>query len=182
MFVQYLFVFVCFLIDGVLATLFPVGLLNSSFHFIPSLGLCALVLVVRRMKMIDSILITLISGLVYSYFFTNTYFVYALIFLIITLIVKYWFRNVGDSFIECLVICTVTIFIKEILCYIIFTITNDLNLSITNWIIYRSFLTILLNDILFIVLYAINNIKDYYLQEKQVKMSKAENLHLYRYR
>lgn len=180
MLTQYLFVFLAFVLDGVINTLFPINNMSLSIQFIPCIGLCALVISVKNMKMLDSLLMTIIFGLFYSYFYTNTLFLNVVIFILVVLITKFWFRNVGNSFFESVVVCSAAIFIKELLLYIFYSIDYQSTISFNFWLFNRVAFTILINDILFGIIYMFNTYKENYILRREVERRKDEKINIYR--
>lgn len=173
---NYFFVFLAFILDGVINMIFPVKFAFNTMYFVPCLGFCALVLTVRKMEKLDSLLLAIIAGMFYDFFYANTPFLYLIIFFLLCLITRLWVKQISDSLIETILLCISTIFIRELMVYFYMHISNQSALSFNEWLVNRMFLTLLINGILVTLLVFMSSLKDEYLRRKDIKQRKEEKL------
>lgn len=176
MLANYLFVFVCFLIDGILNAMFPALFVFDSMYFIPCVGFSALVLVLRKVEMSDGLILTILSGMFYGIFYGNDMFLYLFLFLFIYLVLSLWIKQVNDSILENIVLCISTIFIKELVLYFYMRIRDFTTIGFNDWLVNRMFLTILINAAIVVVLVFLSYTKEDYLKQKEIRTRKEEKL------
>lgn len=173
---NYLFVVIGFLLDGALASMFPVQFATGSMYFVPCIGFCAMILNIRKMNMTDSLIMSISCGLFYDSFYANTTFLYVIIFIVLSLLVHIWKKQINYSMLENATLCISTIFIRELIVYLYMTVSNPGTISLNNWLVNRMFLTLLVNAGLIILLVFISYVKEDYLQQKEVRIRKEERI------
>ena len=176
MLLNYLFVLVAFLIDGILNVFFPVQFNMEHMYFVPCIGLCAMILVNRKMKTTDAVILSILFGLGYDFFYANTMFFYTIVFLLLCGVTRLWAKQINESVIESVSLCISTIFIKELMVYLFMLISNRTTIGFNSWLINRIFLTLLVNGILVSLLVFFTFVKEDYQQRKEVRMRKEERL------
>lgn len=166
-----LFILCCFLLDSLLSLVFPQSFLPSEMIFVPCLGLASLVLTQQHLKKVDAMLLFLIFGIFYDYFIANTQFLYMIVFAILCILSRFWAKHVMESVLECLLLAISTIFVKELIVYLVMRITHATMMSISMWLVNRLFLTLLINGILIvIIIFASRVIEDFILmREKRIR-------------
>lgn len=170
------YVFLCFLIDGILAVLFPNSYLLDQMMFIPCLGFSAMVLTIREMDLINACLFACCFGIFYDFFYAQTFAVNAVIFTIIALIVHTWSRHMTETIVELLVLCISTIFVKELMVYIVMSLQSVTDMSLTTWFINREFLTLIFNVGLALIVVFLLRIKDDYLEIRDRRIRREEHI------
>ena len=82
-----------------------------------------------------------------------------------------WAKHVMESVLECLLLAISTIFVKELVVYLVMRITHATMMSISMWLVNRLFLTLLINGILIvIIIFASRVIEDFILmREKRIR-------------
>ncbi|MDF9824127.1 rod shape-determining protein MreD [Breznakia sp. PF5-3] len=180
MVVQYLFVFLCFLIDGAIEACFNISFSMDHMYFVSCFGICGLVLTVRKMDFTDAIILSLLSGMFYDFFYTNSFLVYSIIFVILCIIVKAWTKHLGDSLLESIVICISALFATQLIVYGYMLLINETKISFYMWISDRMFLTIIINALFVFVLFFLTNIRDNYIKKKELRIRKEERLYIYK--
>lgn len=176
MLANYLFVFICFFIDGILNTMFPVSFGFENMYFVPCVGFSAFVLVIRKIDALDGFLLAFLTGIYYGVFFGNNMFLYLVLFLFIYLVLSLWIKQVNDSLIENIVLCISTIFIKELVLYFYMRISEYSVIHFNDWLINRMFLTILVNAAIIVILVFLSYTKEDYLKQKDIRIRKEEKL------
>ena len=170
------FVFVCFLMYGLLATLFPISNEPNTFIFVSNLGFCAMVLTLRKYSLLDGLLFAGCFGLFYDFFFANTDFINFIIYIMMAWLVYIWRKHMTETMIESIVLCISTIFVKELLLYCIAMIQEQTIMTFENWFVYREFMTITINALLVFVLVSVIRVKDDFLLSKEIKIRKEEKI------
>lgn len=173
---NYVFVIIGFLLDGAIAAMFPVSFGNSGMYFIPCIGFCAMILNLRKMDLTDSLIMSVLSGIVYDFLFANTMFFYVIIFVVMCFIVQIWKRQINNSVVENATLCISTIFIRELIVYLYMAVSNLNTVSFENWLVNRMFLTLLVNAGLIFILVFISYVKEDYLHQKEVRVRKEERV------
>lgn len=176
MWVRYVVVLICFAIDGLIASLAPVNFMNNGMYFIPCLGFCAMVLSFRKMGTLDAVLMALVMGMVYDFFFTYSFLTYSIIFVLICFVVKFWTRHLGFTMLENLTICEATIFVKEFIIILLLIIFNRTTINLGTWLANRMFLTIVINAVLISALQFIVNVSEGLINTRDTKIRKEERL------
>lgn len=182
MLVQYIFVLVCFLIDGAIEACFHVHFAADQMFFVSCFGFCGLVLTIRKMDTVDALLLSLLSGMFYDFFYTDTFLVYTVIFFLLCLIVKAWTKHLGYSLLESVIICVSALFAMQLSVYGYMLLSRQTSLSFYGWISDRMFLTILVNALFVLILFFFANIRDNYVKRKELKIRKEEKLFLFNVR
>lgn len=171
-----LFVVSSFLLDSILMNLFPNNLVGLQLMFLSNIGFSAMVLTVRKFSFIDGAIFAVITGMIYDYVFANSYFVYAIAFLLIACIIHFWSKHMMDTVLESLILCISTIFVKDFVVYFIMYFSGDTMISFKEWFMSREFLTILGNAILVLILVIAIRYKDEVIEMKEHKVRKEEKI------
>jgi len=182
MWIHILFVGICFIIDGVLMTLFPNDALGMDLMFISNLGFCALVLTIRKFTYTDGCLFAICFGMFYDHFFAHAFLVYAIAYFVIACVIHVWSKHMTDTVLEMLILCISTIFVKDCVVYLCMFFTRMTSLSILPWFVNTEFLTILANAILVLILISLIRLKDDYLEMKERQIRKEEKVEWFRLR
>lgn len=174
-FINLAFVFLCFLLDALLQTIFPVDFELRRLFFVSSLGVVGLMLVVQDMKFNAAWLLALSVGLIldmsqFGYFTLNAF---VLMSTIIAL--RYWSNQVNNSMLELMTLSIVAIFIKELLIFLVMRLSGLSSLSFLNWFIYREFLTLIGHIPLVFVIILIYRFKEILLNDREQVRRKAED-------
>ncbi|MEG0092950.1 MAG: rod shape-determining protein MreD [Erysipelotrichaceae bacterium] len=174
--VHALFVFCCFLIDGVLTVLFPSNYLLNQTIFIPCLGFSAMVLTIRKFNFVNACLFACCFGMFYDFFYARTFMLYMIIFTLVAMIVYFWSKHMMDTMIELLVLSISTIFVKELMVYWVMSLQHHTLMTLSEWFVNREFITLIGNGVLVIIVVFLGRIKDDYLQLKDSRIRKEERL------
>ena len=134
-----------------------------------------LVLASRHMDKTDSLLMFLMFGMFYDFFVTREYLIYALIFVLLSFIVRIWSNHMMESVLECLLLAISTIFVKELIVYLYMLMSQVTQMRIALWLTNRLFLTLLINGVLVVVIiFASRTIEDYILlREKRIRKEES---------
>ena len=176
MILQVLFIAAAFLVDEVIGGLLPHSFMPGDVVITSCLGLSALVLMQRKMERIDSLLFTIIFGLLYDYFAAHTFLVCTIVFVIINLAVSQWQKHITESMIESSLLVFTTIFVKEFLVYFIMTLLSETLMPFDMWLVSRASLTLLFNGVLVVIIvWASRMIEDIMLMREK-KIRKEETI------
>ncbi len=171
-----LFVFVSFLIDGIIMALFPADSAMQSVFFVSNLGFCAMVLTLKEYESINAYLFTICWGIFYDYFYAGTFLVYAIVFAFIAFLMQLWSKHVTDTILESLIICISTLFVKDCVVYFYMRFQSVIQMDIATWFLHREFLTILMNILLVILAVGIIHLKNDYLKRRELRIRKEEKI------
>lgn len=177
-----IYVLVCFLIDEILMTLFPNSFLINDLLFVSNLGFCAMVLTVRKFDWINTCLFAFGFGMFYDIMFADTFLVYAFAFTIVACLLRLWSKHMTETIIESLILCIVTIFVKDLLVYLYMSLQRATELSFLEWAEKYELLTLLVNAILSMVVVFMIRIKDDMLKMKAIRVRKGEKVEWFRLR
>lgn len=180
MVVHVLFVIVCFLIDGILMTLFPNNAIGTELMFISNLGFCAMVLTIRKFDFINSSLFAICMGMFYDHFFANAFLAYAVAYFLIACVIQLWSKHMMDTVLESIILCISTIFVKDCVIYFFMFFNRMTVISLQTWFVNYEFLTILANAILVLILISLIRLKDDYLEMKERQIRKEEKVQWFR--
>lgn len=173
---NYIFIFLAFLVDSAINALFPAQFAFESMYFVPCVGLCSMVLSVRKMPKVDGIILMILFGIMYDFFFANTLFFYTFVFILIFGIIQLWSSLVNESIIESLVLCISTIFTKELMVYLFMKIANHTYVSFNTFLTNRLFLTLLVNAVFVFILILLAYLKDDLQRRKEIRIRREERL------
>lgn len=173
---RYLLIFVCFLLDGVISVIFPVKFGVSGLYFISCIGFSAMVLTIRHLDFRDSMILSILFGMFYDFFYANTMFLYAILFALMCLLIRIWIKQINISIIENVLLCISTIFVRELVVYLLMIASNHTTMSFNTWILNRMFLTLVVNGILVLALVFVSYIVEDHLQRREIRIRKEERL------
>lgn len=176
MLAHYGLVLLCFFIDGILNILFPANFGFSSMYFVPCFGFCALMLTIRKMKFADAMIMSILFGMFYGFFYAGAMFTNVFLFVFSCLISRLWTKQVNDSAIENIVLCITTLFVKELMLYLWMHWSHQSALDFNTWLVNRMFFTLLVNGILVIALVFMSYVKDDFLRRRDVQIRREEKL------
>ena len=180
MMIHALFVGFCFLCDEILMVLFPSDFLMQGLLFVSNMGFCAIMLTVRKFDWINTCLFAFGFGMIYDFLFAKDFLVYAIVFLIVAALLRIWTKHLTDTLLECLVLCIVTIFVKDYLVYLYQIVQRATTLTFFEWAASYELLTLLANAILAMSVIFLIRIKDDYLEVKALRVRKGERVEWFR--
>lgn len=180
MLVHVLFVAACFIIDGILMTLFPNNGLTTDLMFISNLGFCAMILTTRKFDFTNSCLFCICFGMFYDHFFANAFLTYAIAFFLIACVLQVWSKHMMDTVLESIILCISTIFVKDCVVYLFMFFNRLTSISIQTWFLNYEFLTIMINAILVLILISLIRLKDDYIEMKERQVRKEEKVQWFR--
>ena len=149
----------------ILISLFLDGLLSvkisTSSYFLPLLTLTTLFLIYPKCKKkeITFLLLVTITGFLYDLLYTNLLFLHAIVFFILTKLIKYLYQNYHQNTFKQLIYLVVVIIFYELLLALLLFIfqTTDITLNKTLTIISKSLLLNISYALLLIPLLKIKN-------------------------
>ncbi|NBK98174.1 MAG: rod shape-determining protein MreD [Erysipelotrichia bacterium] len=173
---RYLLIFICFLLDGILNVLFPAQFGANTLYFVSCLGFSALVLTIRHLDFRDSLIVSILFGIFYDFFYANTYFLYAILFLLLCLITRLWIKQINESMIENVFLCISTIFVRELIVYLFMIISDQTTMVFNTWLVNRMFLTLVVNGVLVLALVFVSHVVEDRLQRRELRLRREERL------
>lgn len=173
---NYIFTLLAFMVDGAINVIFPSQFAFESMYFVPCVGLCSMVLTVRKMDRKDGMIFMILFGIIYDFFIANSPFFYTIVFILIYGIIQLWSSLVNESIIESLVLCISTIFTKELMVYLFMKIAGRTYVSFNTFVTNRLFLTLLVNAVFVFILILLAYIKDDLQRRKEIRIRREERL------
>lgn len=168
------------IMDQIIHVIFPSDYLIYNLLFIPNLAFCCMILTVRSWKLIDACIFAFIFGMFYDYFLAQTFLVYAMTFSVVVCLVRVWTKHITDTLVECIIICIVTIFAKDLIVYFYMIFMGVSSISFMEWLQTYELLTVVGNGLLSIGLYYILRKKNELLTNKDKRQRKGEKIEWYR--
>lgn len=176
MIIQILLISICFCLDIIISNFLPHSFFPTDIVVTSCLGLSALVLMQRKMNRIDSLLISIIFGLIYDYFIAHTMLVCTIAFVIVNLLVSQWQKHITESLLENCLLAFVTIFVKEFLVYFMMTLISETSMTFNLWVLNRVSLTLLVNSIFVIAIVFISRIVEDMMLMREKRIRKEEKI------
>ena len=173
---QIIFVLSGCLIDFLLSVIFPIDYAFFSPVFIPSVSVIALMLVIKQLSVRDSLFFSFTTGFIWAFFFPETVWSYAVIYMILALLIKIWSMNMTESFLELLILSLLTIFAKELLLYGYMSITKVTDITIWIWAQKILFVTIIGNIPFACMMILFSKLKDDFMSVKQQEKTRKERI------
>lgn len=106
---NWLFFTLCTLLDLAISVLFPGSYLMNDLVFLPSVGFCSVVLVIREHDLLDRCLTAFLYGLLVDLFIVNTFLLHAVVLSDNRFAAAVMVASYGDSMIESVILCIATI-------------------------------------------------------------------------
>ena len=168
-----------FMLDIALQTIFPVDFQYQRLFVVFNMGIIALMLDLRKKDFLVVFSIAFVVGLGlditrYGYFFLS-----ALSLSLTMILIRVWSNQLNESVIELVILAVMSVFIKELVQYLLLLLSGLTSLYPSNWFIYRGFLTLLIHIPLSLVVIYFYRLKNQFLQRGQVARTKMEST-LYR--
>ena len=174
---RYLMVFLCFLLDSALNALFPAQIGTEHLYFVSCAGFCAVILNVRKMDLVDSLIMAAFAGMFYDFFYANTPFLYLVVFVLVTLLARLWIRVINQSTIENILLCIASILVREALVYAYMIFFKQASMAFSAWLSSRIFLTLTVNMGIVVLLLLFSYAMENRIRQKEVRIRKEEHLH-----
>lgn len=171
-----IFVICGFFLDTILNLLVSNGFSSNAIVFIPCIGLCCLLLICKDLDVVNCFIVSMSFGMMYDFLLAKTNLLYAFLFVILAFIARSWSKHYTETVIEMILLLVSTIFIKEVLLYLFYSIFYGSDVAFETWFVFRVLPTLIFNGILsFIVIYFFH-LKDDLLEIKINKDRKKEKI------
>ncbi len=157
---------ICFCIDSTLTYFLPYNYMKNSLVITPKIGLMMFVLLNSQLKANESIFFAMFCGFYYSLIYADSLLIYVLIYSIVAYFSKMYIKESSSMFIETYIFTISTIFIQEIVVYLLMIITYTTKLGVVPFITLRLLPTLLINSLLFIGVYYFHKKFKYVFEEK----------------
>lgn len=171
---KFIYLMLCFLTDLILSQIFPLDYALYRLNFIPHVGLIGMMLVARELDLGTALAMAFGFGLFldfthYGYFLMN-----AFVFTLTIWILRQWSNQVNESIVEILILGLLTIFVKELLVFMILHLLNGSSMSFLTWFTRWQFLSLLGNLPLMIVAISGYHLVEGFLTNKDRKRRQSE--------
>lgn len=171
---KFIYLIFCFTIDTFLNIIFPIDYSSIRLSFVSSMGIVGIMFITRDLDFINSLLYAFIFGIFVDFTHYAYFSLFALSFTLTILLIRVWSNQVNESLPEFIILGILTIFVKEI---IIFIIIRGLNLSamtFLTWFTYRQFISLIGNIPLIILAYYGYALKNQFEVRKDIVRRKHE--------
>lgn len=135
----------CFIIDTLLNSIFPIDYSSIRMNFISNMGIIGLMFVSLELNFKDSLIFAFLFGILIDTTHYSFFLIFALSFTITILIVRVWANQINNSIPEIIILGILTIFVKELVVFIIIRILGISSMSFLIWFTSRQFLTLIGN-------------------------------------
>lgn len=166
--------FMAFLGDILLGKFLGQGFVGYGISASSNLLLLALVLTTFKDDQKTILLSSFFVGFILDLFNVDTFYTYALIFVIVAFVVNLWSTRINDTFIELFFLSLAAIFVKEFLVYFYNVSLNNYILSVKMWAVNHLTYTLFLN-LLPIIIGVIMKIRKNEKQIRDQRMSKKSD-------
>lgn len=158
--IDFITMLLIFIVDYVVQNLFN-GFGFEKIYFMSSLHFIALVIYSRKDERVYMTLKVLAVCFYLDLVHYNSFPVYYFSYGVSILIARIWHRHIGETYLEKTILVSLSIFIKEILLYLILNFKLDSYFTFSSFIVNRSLWVVIINAILlFIPLILINRAED----------------------
>lgn len=144
---HFLFLGALILADTLITSVFS-QIAGSSIHFISSLALLGIVLLIQNDNSGESILKALILSLWMDINHFNAFPIFFVSYILTITIMRLWQRQITSNFTEFILIALVTLFIKETIQYFMMTQIMNINLGFNLFLAFRMVPTLIGNLLL----------------------------------
>lgn len=171
---------IAFITDIIIGLFIGNNIVGIGISGTPNTLLIALVLITLKMDFKNTVLLSFFAGFSLDLFNIDSIYMFAIVYVLTTIIVSLWATRVNDTFIEMFLVTISAIFFKEIIVYLINVSFFNYVLSIGNWAVDHLTLTIIMNIIPTVI--AINiKIKKFELEDRNKRTSKKSDFLNFRY-
>lgn len=154
----FLIMLICYLTDSLVTYFLPYNFTKTGITFVPAIGLMMFILLVITLTDVASrFFFATICGLFYCIVYSSSLVIYVLIYLMITFVRSFIYRNDHITILEYLVFIILTLLFKEALVYYLMILTKVTRLSLIVFVTKRLLPILLINAVLSIGVYFIFN-------------------------
>lgn len=160
-----LFMGVGVILDMICTAIFPYDYALIRPVFIPCMGFCALMLVLRQKKLLDGLFFAFVIGMVFDFLNGDHFLLSSLICMACAFLVHIWSKHITSSLPELMILLLSTIFVKEALVYFYMTASNASAMTMMTWLTQRLVITLVGNLIPILIVVYFNDLR----QTKQLR-------------
>ena len=147
-----IFLALAFIIDSTITYLLPYKI-RGSYEFVSSIGILSFLYVVNALKLRYQYWYALAVGFYYSIIYANSQFIYVWLFMLDVFLIHVYIKTRKISFNESIVNSIGLIVIHQTIPFIVYSLTNMTNLSITQFLFLRLLPTLAGNMVFGLVIY-----------------------------
>lgn len=151
----YLLMFICFVLDSIISYFTPLNFNKEGITLVPCIALMMYLLIIKNIQGAEKYFFGAVCGLFYSIVYANSLAIYILIYVFLAFLRTYIIKFEEFSFFEALLLSILTIFSQEFVVYWLMKITNMTVLNVSHFLMMHALPTLLLNVILFVVVFII---------------------------
>ena len=173
---NFIYLFLCYLLDTVISFITYNGFSYQSFIFVPSFLFLGSLILFKNSDFYSGFFKIFLIGIFSDIMLLNPIFAYTISFLVAYVLLKVWTSNFGDSIIETIILFTILVFVKEIIIYSLYSIIGYINMPFDIFMFNRCIVSTLLNILSIIVLSFFVEVKNNYDNQKEVIRKSRESL------
>ncbi|MFR1449052.1 MAG: rod shape-determining protein MreD [Beduini sp.] len=161
-------IWLAFVMDSVLTYFIPFDFTKSSYMFVPCIGLMTFTLINNQLKKEEYLTYAIIVGGYYAILYADSLFVYVLIYSVIAYFGRVYMKYSSYSLIESYLFVFSTIIFQEVVIYLMMTLTQVTDLGLIKYLTLRLLPTLVLNSVLFVIVYYVHRQLSKLFQEKKI--------------
>lgn len=168
--IDFVLLFIAWFTDLIFANILGIAFVGTNISITSNLLFMTLILVTYNEDTFKSLLLALFTGLFIDAFNPNYMYLYAIIYVISTLIVRQWSMRINDTFIELLLTVLAAVFVKEFFLFMFYHFIVGYKITFLTFVVNHLAFTLLFNLLVSIILVIIKRHKmDKQKYEQQIK-------------
>lgn len=171
---KFIYLLSCFIIDTFLNIIFPIDYASIRLSFVSSMGIVSIMFISRDLDFVNSLLIAFIFGFLVDITHYAYFSMFALSYTLTILLIRVWSNQVNESLPEFIILGILTIFVKEVIIFIIMRGLSLSSMTFLTWFTYRQFISLIGNIPLIILAYYGYAIKNQFKIRKDIVRRKHE--------
>lgn len=171
---KFIYLFLCFTIDTFLNIIFPIDYASMRLSFVSSMGIVGIMFISRDLSFVNSLFVACIFGLLVDVTHYAYFTLFALSFTLTILLIRIWSNQINESLPEFIILGILTIFVKEVVIFIIMRGLNLSSMTFLTWFTYRQFISLIGNIPLIILAYYGYALKNQFERRKDIVRRKHE--------
>lgn len=149
----------CFLVDSTITFFVPFDFSKMGYVIVPYIGTLMFCLLILRMEIEYRSFFSVVVGLYYSIVYADSLTIYVVFYLALSFLVVKYLKTMHCSYLEYLLAGISTIFVFDVVLYLIMRLANITNLGLSFYIMHRLIPTLLFGMVCSVFVYLIYNSK-----------------------
>lgn len=150
---------ICFVVDSTITYFIPFDFSKQSITVIPYVGTLMFCLLILRIDYDYRPFFSVIVGLYYSIVYADSLTIYVVFYLVLSYLIVKYLKTMHCSYFEYLLAGISTIFLFEVMLYLVMWMANITNVSMIHFFLYRLIPTMLFGVLITCPVYLVYNSK-----------------------